>query len=309
MAGKITDLSVIAAIDRANDLLEIVDVSANTSNSVTPNGLMGITGSAVGTTDVQSVQNKTLDNTNAITLKDTLFILQDDGDTTKQVKFQLSGITTATTRTLTIPDTSDTLVTLAATQTLINKTFTSPIINTATISNPTLTVDSIAGFSTGTIVSVANLSISNGVLNSNNSVKTSNYQNASVTADKLATGAATSVVAASEITASATYVALATAQSTTVTVGANGLLLVGVGAQISNSGANTSAASFALSGANTLAAGDQNSVANTGTAAFILGRSVLLTGLTPGSTTVTMLFKSTSGTATFVNRNIYAIPL
>ena len=52
----------------------------------------------------ENLTNKTLDNTNTITLKDTLFTLQDNGDTTKQLQFELSGITTATTRTLTVPD-------------------------------------------------------------------------------------------------------------------------------------------------------------------------------------------------------------
>lgn len=50
-----------------------------------------------------------LDNTSTVTLKDTNFTLQDDGDTTKQVQFQLSGITTGTTRTLTVPNASGTL--------------------------------------------------------------------------------------------------------------------------------------------------------------------------------------------------------
>lgn len=77
----------------------------------------------VGTGVTQSLTNKTLDNTNTITLKDTLFTLQDDGDTTKQAKWQLSGITTATTRTYTLPDASDTVAVLAATQALTNKTY------------------------------------------------------------------------------------------------------------------------------------------------------------------------------------------
>jgi hypothetical protein len=52
----------------------------------------------------QTLQNKTLDNTNTATLKDALFTLQDDGDTTKQARFQLSGITTGTTRSYILPD-------------------------------------------------------------------------------------------------------------------------------------------------------------------------------------------------------------
>lgn len=43
------------------------------------------------------------------TFSDAAFGLQDDGDATKQIAFQLSGITTGTTRTLTVPDASGTI--------------------------------------------------------------------------------------------------------------------------------------------------------------------------------------------------------
>lgn len=56
-----------------------------------------------------TLSNKTLDNTNAITVKDANLTIQDDVDATKQAKFQASGITTATTRTITLPDKSGTL--------------------------------------------------------------------------------------------------------------------------------------------------------------------------------------------------------
>jgi hypothetical protein len=55
------------------------------------------------------IVGKALDNTNTITVKDTNFTLQDDGDATKQLQFQLSGISTGTTRTLTIPNASGTI--------------------------------------------------------------------------------------------------------------------------------------------------------------------------------------------------------
>ncbi|MEO8241610.1 MAG: DUF2793 domain-containing protein [bacterium] len=55
------------------------------------------------------------------TFSDGAFALQDDGDASKEIRFELSGLTTATTRSLTVPDASGTLVLTAASQTLTNK--------------------------------------------------------------------------------------------------------------------------------------------------------------------------------------------
>lgn len=97
------------------------------------------TGTLSTTDGTETLSNKTIDNTNTVTLKDTLFTLQDDGDTTKQMKFQLSGITTATTRTFTVPDANTTLVGIDTTQTLTNKTLSgntaSSLINGAGTTN------------------------------------------------------------------------------------------------------------------------------------------------------------------------------
>lgn len=181
MANKkisdLTNMSGSATIDRAVDMLEISDISASTTYKATPNFILGISGAPVGDTDSQSLTNKTLGNTNTVTLKDTLFTLQDDGDTSKQAKFQLSGITTATTRTYTLPNASGTLVDLASSQTLTNKTLTSPTINTATISNPTLTVDSISEFTGSNGVTISGLNIKNSALNTANSVPNSALSN------------------------------------------------------------------------------------------------------------------------------------
>lgn len=69
----------------------------------------GSTGTFVLKSTTDTLQNKTLDNSCSVTLKDTAFALQDDADPAKILNFQLSGITTGNARTLTVPDVSGTI--------------------------------------------------------------------------------------------------------------------------------------------------------------------------------------------------------
>ena len=66
-------------------------------------------------------------------VQDDDFRIQDNGDNTKQLAFEVSGVSSGNTRTLTVPDASTTIVGTDATQTLTNKTLTSPTINSPTI--------------------------------------------------------------------------------------------------------------------------------------------------------------------------------
>jgi len=58
----------------------------------------------------------------AVVTNDSGFRIRDNSDNTKQLAFECSGISSSTTRTLTVPDANDTLAVLTAAQTLTNKT-------------------------------------------------------------------------------------------------------------------------------------------------------------------------------------------
>lgn len=121
-------------------VFQLSSITTGTTRTYTwPNSSMTVLGRA----DTATVSNKTLDNTNTVTLKDTLFTLQDDGDTTKQAVFQLSGLTTATTRTYTLPDATGTIDETANTATLSNKSMSGSANTFTNIPNSALTNSSI----------------------------------------------------------------------------------------------------------------------------------------------------------------------
>lgn len=100
----------------------LVTVSGNFPVTLTATAATGVTLPTTGTLATlagsEALSNKTISsstvgNTNTITLKDTLFTLQDDGDATKQAQFQLSGITASKTRTITLPNEDFTMGVLA----------------------------------------------------------------------------------------------------------------------------------------------------------------------------------------------------
>lgn len=96
---------------------------------------------------------------------DNTLVFSDDVDGTKKLTFQLSSITTSTTRAVTWPDADITVTGIAATQTLTNKTIsgasnTLSSIANASLTNSTVTVGSTAialGASATTIVGLSSL--------------------------------------------------------------------------------------------------------------------------------------------------------
>ena len=74
---------------------------------------------------------------------DSGFTISDNSDASKKIAFQATGIGTSTTRTLTVPDASGTLVLEGLSQTLTNKTLTAPEIATIANAGATLTLPTV----------------------------------------------------------------------------------------------------------------------------------------------------------------------
>lgn len=187
------------SIDGSTNFLLIQPGNSSTAyNKINRNVFLGVTGQPVDISTSQTLSNKTIGNTNSITVKDASFTLQDDSDTSKQAQFQLSGITTATTRTYTLPNASSTLADIATAQTLTNKILTAPVISGGSIDNATVTVDAISGHTTansGTIYGLAvtsskisGTSITSGTITGTQVVSGFAVQQVSVLSTVVATG-------------------------------------------------------------------------------------------------------------------------
>jgi hypothetical protein len=103
-----------------------------------------------------------------IAVVDSSFSIKGSSDPSKIAKFEVDGFTTGTTRTFTLPNTSDTLVTLGATQTLTAKSLTSPVITgTPTASGATwgdlgtVTTAAITTLAVGTLSVTGNTALGN----------------------------------------------------------------------------------------------------------------------------------------------------
>ena len=91
-------------------------------------GVHGLTGTVVGTTDTQTLTNKTLTSPviTSLTLGDSNIVFE--GSTADAFETTLTVVNPTADRTVTIPDATTTLVGTDTTQTLTNKTLTSPTI-------------------------------------------------------------------------------------------------------------------------------------------------------------------------------------
>ena len=95
----------------------------------------------------------------------------------------------------------------------------------------------------------------------------------------------------------------------TVDIGVSGKALVFISCGMYNG--SDKFAGYSLSGANTVSADTNvdNAARSNVTNVIVAGNFAIHTGLAPGSTTFTMKYRTSAGTANFFNRRIVVIPL
>lgn len=167
MADKtISEYDAAVGIDAANDYM-LIEPSGNTVyKKINRNTLLGLASAPIGTSDSQTLTNKAL---TAPTISSPV----------------LSGTVTGTYTIGGTPTFPSSVVTLTGSQTLTNKALTSPAITGGTYANGTITVDSIAEYTSTNGVTVDGLNIKDGALNTNNSVVTANITASAVTSTKI----------------------------------------------------------------------------------------------------------------------------
>lgn len=105
----------------------MADTKISLLNSLTKTTLA--VGDLIPIVDISTTETKKITVAELLNPLDSLFRIAGSSDSTKLVAFEVDGLTTGTTRTITVPDANLTLVGTTTTQTLTNKTLTSPQIN------------------------------------------------------------------------------------------------------------------------------------------------------------------------------------
>lgn len=153
-------------IDPTGDFFLIDPASSGNYLKINRNVALGITSSPAGISDSQTLTNKTI---TAPTIS---------GPT-------LSGTILGTYTLGGTPTFPASVTTLTGSQTLTNKTLTAPTINGGAIDNTTITVDSISGHTTSTIVTVGGVQLNNGTIGTSGAVTGASIAAGAVTPNSL----------------------------------------------------------------------------------------------------------------------------
>ncbi len=135
------------SIDAVQDLLPIYQNSSVSTLSINRNTYLGLGSAPVGLTDSQSLTNKTLTSPTISSPA-------------------LSGTLSGTYTLGGTPTFPSSVVTLAGSQVLTNKTLTSPTINSPTITNASISADTLTGYTVSNTGTVYGISVSTGTIGS-----------------------------------------------------------------------------------------------------------------------------------------------
>jgi hypothetical protein len=171
MNEVIGNYTAATTIDGSTHFLLIQPGSASTAyKSINRNVFLGVTGQPMDISTTQTVGNKVFSNTNSMTIKDSSLTIQNASDVTKQGNFSVAALSPSTTATYALPGASDTLVGTNATQTLLSKTLTGPVISGGSIDNTTVTIDAVRGHTIANTGSIYGVDITNGQISGANTI-------------------------------------------------------------------------------------------------------------------------------------------
>jgi hypothetical protein len=172
------------------------------------------------------------------TFKDNKFVVVDDSDATKKLNLQLSGITTATTRTLTVADKSGTIATTADLPALLNAAANTVVSGSyAVTASTTITITATNTYAVGQTVFIQFTNTSGSALTAGDfTIVTASGSDFTITYGSSVTSAGTFIATRYGIVALATSTDLSARTDTLRAVTSSNLVLTRGSSQASTSG-------------------------------------------------------------------------